>query len=91
MNSMHAYVLLELQKHVEVLVVAHDRMGGNARQEHLVHCHSLLEGCEVLSARMLWSVWRNVGLTAGGYPWISCLSLLSSSGVIDGSPVHQMT
>lgn len=53
--SLHAdnvtHILVVLQEDVEVEVFPEDGVGGDAAQEHLVHCDSLLEDGQVLPDR----------------------------------------
>jgi len=46
-----AQILVVLEKYLQMLVDAKDRMAGQAAQEHLVHGHRLLEGGQVLAGK----------------------------------------
>lgn len=48
------HILVVFKEDLVVVVIPEDRMLCQAREEHLVHCHCLLEGCQVLSVGVVW-------------------------------------
>lgn len=87
------HILVVLQEDVEVEVFSEDGVRGDAAQEHLVHCDSLLEDGQVLPDREGSGVSEEnrcaVGqLTegAGTHASSSCFILVNSSLVMEPSP-----